>query len=485
MDTISQESENLDALIIGKRIRALRNEKGMNLDSLAEILGRATSYVSGIETGKKDPKLNELQTIARALGVELDELINSRIPTGRAALEIEFEKAQRGPLFKKLNLPELPIRKSMSDESMKVILGLHNELQRMHSERAATPEEARRANTALRQKMRGQNNYFAELEKLANELHQAIGHRGGPLSQRLSADLAHHLGFSLHYVSDLPYSTRSVTDAKNMRIYLPRNTQGDPRSVLLQALASFALGNKEVKSYEDFLQQRVEINYLAGALLIDQTSAVKFLKEAKANRELAVEDLRDTYAVGYETAAHRFTNLATEHLGIPVHFLKAHSTGALSKAYENDGVLFPTDALGAVEGQTVCKRWSARQVFGHEDRLTPFHQYTDKPNGTYWCTSRIESGPNGDFSISVGTPFEHVKWFRGRETKRRGFSSCPDENCCRIPSAEMTNRWAGFAKPQAVVNSSLLAAMPKGPVPGVDQIEVFEFLDHHSPAEQG
>jgi hypothetical protein len=47
----------------------------------------------------------------------------------------------------------------------------------------------------------------------------------------------------------------------------------------------------------------------------------------------------------------------------------------------------------------------------------------------------------------------------------------------------MTNRWAGFAKPQAVVNSSLLAAMPKGPVPGVDQIEVFEFLENHSPAE--
>ncbi|HEY7796861.1 MAG TPA: helix-turn-helix transcriptional regulator, partial [Microbacteriaceae bacterium] len=75
MEDISQESENLDALIIGKRIRALRNEKGMNLDTLAEILSRATSYVSGIETGKKDPKLNELQTIAKALGVELDELI--------------------------------------------------------------------------------------------------------------------------------------------------------------------------------------------------------------------------------------------------------------------------------------------------------------------------------------------------------------------------------------------------------------------------
>jgi hypothetical protein len=53
MEEISQETENLDALIIGKRIRALRNERGMTLDALAEILGRATSYVSGSKMVKK------------------------------------------------------------------------------------------------------------------------------------------------------------------------------------------------------------------------------------------------------------------------------------------------------------------------------------------------------------------------------------------------------------------------------------------------
>ncbi|TPW65367.1 XRE family transcriptional regulator, partial [Schumannella sp. 10F1B-5-1] len=101
--------------------------------------------------------------------------------------------------------------------------------------------------------------------------------------------------------------------------------------------------------------------------LIPERSAVEFLTAAKTKRELSVEDLRDAFAVSYETAAHRFTNLATEHLGIPVHFLKVHESGAISKAYENDGALFPTDALGAVEGQVVCRYWSARQVFDVED----------------------------------------------------------------------------------------------------------------------
>ena len=212
-------------------------------------------------------------------------------------------------------------------------------------------------------------------------------------------------------------------------------------------------------------------------------SAVEFLLAAKEKRELSVEDLRDAFAVSYETAAHRFTNLATEHLGIPVHFLKVHESGTISKAYENDRVLFPTDALGAVEGQLVCRNWSARRVFDIADRFSPYHQYTDKPTGTYWCTSRIQSTPRGEFSVSVGTPFAHVKWFRGRDTANRSISTCPDEGCCRRPPAGLATRWEQHSFPSARLNSSLLAAMPTGVFPGVDSTEVYEFLDAHAPRE--
>jgi predicted transcriptional regulator len=61
-----------------------------------------------------------------------------------------------------------------------------------------------------------------------------------------------------------------------------------------------------------------------------------------------MEELRDAFAVSYETAAHRFTNLATARLGIPVHFTKVHESGTIIKAYENDRVRFPSDALGAI-----------------------------------------------------------------------------------------------------------------------------------------
>ncbi|WP_166876517.1 MULTISPECIES: helix-turn-helix domain-containing protein [unclassified Salinibacterium] len=470
-----------DALTIGKRIRQLRTQRGMTLDALGSAIGRAASQVSVLENGKREPKLSDLKTVAKALGVPLDALLTAEAPSKRAALEIALERAMRGPLFSSLGLPTLPVRRSLSDEAIETILGLHTELDRLHRERAATPEEARRANTELRQQMRRQNNYFAELETEAKRLLAAVGHTGGPLSQRLTAELAAHLGFSLHYVADLPASTRSVTDLRNGRVYLPVKADGDPRSTLLQALASHVLGLAEPRDYAEFLRQRVETNYLSAALLVPEDDAVAFLTTAKAQKQLSVEDLRDAFAVPYETAAHRFTNLSTEHFDIPVHFLKVHESGAISKAYENDKAQFPTDALGAVEGQLVCRYWSARQVFAVEDRFSPYHQYTDKPGGTYWCTSSIQTTAQGAFSVSVGTPFAHAKWFRGRDTTNRQVSTCPDDACCRRAPEGLASAWAGNALPNARMQSSLLAAMPAGTFTGVDSTEVYTFLEQHAP----
>ena len=314
---IPHDEEMLDSLTLGRRIRQLRKDRGMTLDEVGAAIGRAASQVSVLENGKREPRLGDLRSVAKALGVSLEQLLAAEALPRRAQLEIELERAQRGPLFDSLGLAPLHVRKSLSDEAIETIIALHAELDRLHRERAATPEEARRANTELRRQMRTQNNYFPDLEAQARQLLARVEHTGGPLSQRVASDLAAHLGFSLHYVGDLPNSTRSVSDLKHHRIYLKINAGGDPRTVLLQALAGHVLGAKQPKDYRDFLLQRVETNYLAAALMVPEDDAVAFLTEAKDKRELSVEDLRDAFAVSYETAAHRFTNLATQHLGIP------------------------------------------------------------------------------------------------------------------------------------------------------------------------
>lgn len=455
----------------------------MTLDELGAAVGRAASQISMLENGHREPKLSLLQQVAAALDVPVSELLSAQPPTRRATLEVELERAQRGPLFGSLGLPTVKVGKSLPTDALEALVGLQAELQRLLTETAATPEEARRANAELRATMRAQDNYFPDLEAHARDLLAAVEHPGGPLSQRGTADIAAHLGFTLHYVHDLPHSTRSVTDLEHGRIYLPHGlTQSsDPRSALLQAIASHVLGHTEPRGYGDFLRQRVESNYLAAALMLPEEGTVQLLREAKAERRLSVEDLRDAFAVTYETAAHRFTNLATRHLEIPVHFMKAHESGTLHKAYENDGVRFPSDPLGSIEGQPVCKNWTAMVVFAIPDRFSPYYQYTDTPSGTYWCTSRVQGSPEGEFSVSVGVPFAHVRWFRGRETTERAASRCPDPTCCRQPPPELASRWSGKSWPSARPHASMLAALPAGAFPGVDQTEVFRFLERHAP----
>jgi predicted transcriptional regulator len=449
---------------------------------MGAAVGISASALSLIENGRREPKLSVLTALAACLGVTMPDLLTPVPSTRRASLEIALERIQRSDSFPALGVPSVRVGPRMPTEALEALVGLHRALAEVHAERAATPEQARRANAQLRERMRRQDNYFGDVERQAAELLAASGHDAGPITRTVVDRMAAHLGFTLVHRSDLPSSTRSVTDLKNRRIYLPQPEAGqhDSRSLALQALGHVVLSHPVPADYAEFLAQRVEINYFAAALLIPEVSAVQLLREAKAHKDIAIEDLRDAYAVSYETAAHRFTNLATHHLQIPVHFMRISDAGTIYKAYENDGVRFPADSTGAIEGQRVCRYWTARQVFEQRDLSAAYQQYTDTPSGTYWCTSVVDRTRDGLFSVSVGVPYGQVKWMRGRETVQRAESRCPDPGCCLTPPEDLALRWEGLARPSARVHSHLLAAMPPGVFPGVDDTEVFRFLDRQS-----
>lgn len=472
-----------DLLTLGRRIRHFRQRQRLTLEQLGAAVGAAPSQLSLIENGRREPRLTLLQTIATALGVPVSTLLEGEPPSERAALEIALDQAQRSPVYAALGLPVIRAGKKLPREALEALVGLHAELARRAEAAIATPEEARRANTELRLWMRARDNYLPRIEDIAEEMLRDSGHGTGPLTHRTVARMAEGLGFTIIHVGDLPHSTRTVTDLVNGRIYLPlASIPGGHglRSLALQAIAHRVLAHRRPESYADFLRQRIEINYFAAACLLPRSPALEFLADAKRAKDIAVEDLRDAFGVTHETAAMRFTNLATSHLDLPVHFLRVAGDGAMYKGYENDGVRFPMDASGAIEGQPVCRKWAARMVFGSANRTTEFYQYTDTPEGTYWCTAQSGSTAAGDFSISVGTPFAHAKWFRGRDTEHRTASKCPDVQCCRRPDPELSQRWADYSWPSATLHAQILAPLPSGTFPGVDDSEVYAFLEAHS-----
>ncbi|GED15977.1 DNA-binding transcriptional regulator, XRE-family HTH domain [Aneurinibacillus migulanus] len=65
--------------MIGKRIKELREEKGISLSALAEQAGVAKSYLSSIERGvQSNPSITFLEKISSVLQVEIQILLQVR-----------------------------------------------------------------------------------------------------------------------------------------------------------------------------------------------------------------------------------------------------------------------------------------------------------------------------------------------------------------------------------------------------------------------
>ncbi len=476
-------ASTVDPLVFGHRVRHYRKLRGLTLEELGGRVDKPAPYLSLLENGKREPRLGLINDLATALEVPATDLLQAEAPSRRAQLEIGLERAQEHPLYRELGLPHLRPSAKLSDAALEHILALFAELQGRASPAMVTREEARIANSELRAMMRARDNYFAEIEQAAAAAVRAVGYAGhAALTEGDIEALAAHMGFTVVRAQDLPSSARSVTDLRNRRMYVPQrdslSTRG-ARSVVMQTLGHFVLGHEDPRDFTEFLRQRVEANYFAGAVLVPEVAAVRLLRSAKAERDLAIGDLRDTFYVSYEMAAHRFTNLATHHLGIRVHFIRSDDQGIIWKAYENNDVPFPRNSVGAIEGQRLCRQWGTRQAFHSEDKFSIHHQYTDTPGGSYWCGTHVDE--NRMAAITVGVRFDDAQHFRGRATDRHAVSRCPDGECCRRPDEELAGRWAGWAWPSVRPNSHVLAAMPVETIPGVDLGEVYEFLDRNAP----
>jgi transcriptional regulator with XRE-family HTH domain len=76
-------SDNLDDLLaaVGPRLRALRRQRETTLADLSATTGISVSTLSRLESGQRRPTLELLLPLARAYGVQIDELIGAP-PTG-------------------------------------------------------------------------------------------------------------------------------------------------------------------------------------------------------------------------------------------------------------------------------------------------------------------------------------------------------------------------------------------------------------------
>ncbi|WP_326559912.1 helix-turn-helix domain-containing protein [Micromonospora sp. NBC_01796] len=75
--------DNLESVLtaVGPRLRTLRRQREITLTSLSEATGISVSTLSRLESGQRRPTLELLLPLARAYGVQIDELVGAP-PTG-------------------------------------------------------------------------------------------------------------------------------------------------------------------------------------------------------------------------------------------------------------------------------------------------------------------------------------------------------------------------------------------------------------------
>ena len=67
---------NVNFKLIGKRIQEVRKQHEMTQAELAALTDMSDSYISYIETAKKQASLESLVRISNALGITVDELLS-------------------------------------------------------------------------------------------------------------------------------------------------------------------------------------------------------------------------------------------------------------------------------------------------------------------------------------------------------------------------------------------------------------------------
>lgn len=456
----------------------------MTLDQLGAAVRRPAPYLSLLENGKKQPRLNLVVELAAALEVGLGELLDPNPPNRRDALEIALLRSQESPLFDSLHLPTVKPSAKLDNETLTHLVGLHEALRERSNLGSAGSEEVRRANGDVTSWLAGNDGYLEEVETEARNALSSSGYSGeGPFSSRNLLDLTASAGFELHPVEDMPSFARSIIDLDHHRVYIAQRDAlrtRQARKAVLQTLAGFLLGHETDPDLDTFLRQRVETAYFAAAVLAPEEAVVARLSGAKDNHDIDVEDVKELFYISYEMAAWRTVNLATRHFGLRTHLIVSDAMGTVVKAYSNDGAPIPRDANGGMETQRLCRRWGARITFESAERYGTHHQYTDTPDGTFFCTTHIEAGRDPGHAVTVGVPFADARWFRGRETENRQTSTCPNPSCCRMAAPDLQQKWSDKVIVSARSQNRILGLLAPDPYPELDMPEVLDVVEAHS-----
>ena len=373
-------------LILGAKLRTLRQERKLSLQALSKKAGLSVSYLSEIEQGKKYPKPDKLIDLAHALSVPYDDLVSLRVDRGLDAVKaaIESPLVQRFPfeLFGIEPQEVLRLLAGMPAQSAALVRAV-GDVTRAYDARIEHFLFA-----ALRAYQQAHHNHFPDLERAADRLRARLG--DGPMDAptlRRALEERHAYRIDTETLAghaELGHLRSVYAETDGGPVLYANGALREVQLAFLYAreLAFLARGAThrpvtsswmEVESYEQVLEN-FEASYIAGALLMPAAEVDAALDAAFAERtwdDRAMVRLMRRFGVTPEMLFYRLTQRLPDALSLEeLFFLRFHhDVGAdrftLTKTLNLSGVPVPH---GIERDEHHCRRWPAMRALRDLDR---------------------------------------------------------------------------------------------------------------------
>ena len=376
-------------LILGVKLRTLRQERGLGLKDVAKKAGLSVSYLSEIEQGKKYPKPDKLVDLSLALGVPYDDLVSLRMDKGLGAVKDVIDS----PLLRSFPFqlfgvdPEDIVRllATVPDKTGALVQAV-GDVTRSYD---AQVEDFLLA--ALRAYQQIHANRFPDLEAAADALRATLGLNADaiPTAARLRAALEDDHGYRID-TSTLDADPelrgfRSVLAGPSDAplLYVNGALHEEQLAFLYARELGFLVLDAvhrpttsswiQVDRFEQVLDN-FRGSYVAGALLLPASlidAELQALADASTWEPERVLGWLDRFQSTPEMLFHRLTQRIPDALGLgELYFLRFHHAAGsdhfdLTKTFNLSEVPVPH---GIAADEHYCRRWPSMQALIELDR---------------------------------------------------------------------------------------------------------------------
>jgi len=403
-------------LYLGRRLRRLRRELGLNQSAMAGEIGVSPSYLNHLERNQRPVTAQVLLRLAEAYDVDLKSFAaEGGDGTGIEQLaEIFADPMFGGSAVPRYELVEVADNAPAVADALARLYAALVERRRQPASEGEDERAPLSPQSWVRDHIQAGRNHFSYLEEAAETLAGAVG---DPLTvaEPLRRRLKEGFGIEARIVPpELLDGASQHYDLHRRRLMLSALLRPESRTFGLAyqlALAEFRpLLEKMVEAAAppDLPTRRLLhmslANYAAGAIMMPYAP---FLAAAETHR-YDIDRLCALFGASVEQVAHRLTTLGRNNArGIPFFMLRVDAAGNVSKRFAGES--FPFSRFGGT-----CPRWNLHSAFQTPGRVVT--QIVETPDGQRFFTIartvtrsvRLDPREDSQLAIGLGCDVKHA-----------------------------------------------------------------------------